>query len=292
MNNRFIRGYDSVAQKYLSALNEYWLITLPNRESNDSLRLLTLDPDHAADTTRNQLLLLQGLYRLYTEAPQLSDSIPYDIGDKNIPETAITMTNGDSTKNFYFNVLDKSVVNQPLYFGKFRYATWDFGAMSIPFRYRFPQPNAHIITQPGADTSVQSGPSESDATFSLNLYIGRKWGRTRFYENAALTTNTLSLEPILATGPTLIALTLNNVDSSSQYANYKRKYYYSGPSNILAWTIATGFSVQYKTISAGLFVGIDVPLAGQTGWIYANKPWIGFGIGVNLGMLTSGNAVN
>jgi hypothetical protein len=290
-NKLFIREYDSVATKYLSALNEYWVMTLPLRESNDTARLDILDPELVADTVKNELKFIKGLYQLYTQ-PQPPDTIPYDIGDKNIPETAITMTNGDSINNFYFNILNKSVVNQPLYFGKFRYSTWDFGTSTVPFRYRFGQPKAHVITQAGVDTSVQAGTSESDASISLSLYIGRKWGRTRFYQNPALTTNTIAIEPVLLTGPTLIALSLSNIDSSSRYANYKRNYSYSGPSNIIAWSFGTGCSIQYKTVSAGLFIGLDAPLTGHTGWIYADKFWIGFGIGVNLGMLTSGNSVN
>ncbi|WP_157830443.1 hypothetical protein [Siphonobacter sp. SORGH_AS_0500] len=39
----------------------------------------------------------------------------------------------------------------------------------------------------------------------------------------------------------------------------------------------------YDGFSAGLLLGIDTPLSGQSNkWYYANKPWIGLGFGYKI----------
>jgi hypothetical protein len=53
-------------------------------------------------------------------------------------------------------------------------------------------------------------------------------------------------------------------------------------------TFSTGlsFTVEFGALNLGLFSGVDLPLQNSP-WVYSGKPWIGFGIGFNLGMLTS-----
>jgi hypothetical protein len=172
------------------------------------------------------------------------------------------------------------------------FGTWDYGTATVPFRYRFAPSKSTIISQSGNANSAISAPSESDATLGLGIYFGRKWGDTWFYEDPSKTTNTVSIEITLITGPTLIPLSLSNVDSSSKYVGYLHGYNYTGPTNIIAWSVAPGMVFQWKTINFGLYGGIELPLARKVAWVYADKLWLGFGIGVNLGMLSSGNSVN
>jgi hypothetical protein len=292
LNRYFIRRYDTLKIKYYTLLRQYHEISSLLTAPLDIIRYDILDPTKIEDTIKNQLAFISGLYDLYSLKFKPPPILPKDIVNKTKREIAISISNSDSASNFYFNIIHKSLVNQPIFYGKFHYGTWDYGSITVPFRYRPGPPNRHVISQAGKDTSTISATSASDATINLSLYIGRKWGHTRFYEDPTMTVNTVSIEPVAITGPSLIALSLSNVDSSSRFANYKTQYNYTGPSNIIAWSFGGGLVLQYKTINLGVFVGTDVPLTGHTGWVYAYRPWFGFGIGVNLGMLSSGNAVN
>jgi hypothetical protein len=198
----------------------------------------------------------------------------------------------DSANNFFFHIIHKSILHQSIFYKSLHFGTWDYGTITVPFRYRFPRSRGHIITSAGKDSSTVTVPSESSAALNLTLYFGRKWGHTRFFEDPSQSKNTFTVEAAFIMGPTLIPLSLANVDSSSKYVGIKNSYSYTGPANIIAWSFAGGAVLQWKSINFGLFGGLDVPLTGNTGWVYAYKPWIGFGIGVNLGVFTSGNAVN
>jgi hypothetical protein len=210
--------------------------------------------------------------------------------DGYIQETAVPLDGNDSAQNLYLRIFHKGRSNQPFYFVPVHFSTWDYGALTVPFRYRFARSNAHIFTQQGKDSS-STVPEESDAQLSLSGYFGRKWGHTKFYEDPSQTANVASIEAVLTGGPSLIPLSLSNIDSTSKYAGAKNGYSYAGPANIIALSFGAGIVLQWTTVNLGIFFGWDIPITGGTGWVYADKPWIGFGIGVNLGMLTSGKGI-
>ena len=213
--------------------------------------------------------------------------LPTDIFHKVKPEAAMSINADDSASNFYFAILPKTLLRDPMYYLKFHYAAWDYGTLAIPFRYRPPQSNGHILVN---KDSASSAPSAADATINLSAYFGRKWGATRFYEDPSTTSDQVSKELVIFTGPTLIALSATNVDTSSRYMGYKNSYTYTGPANIIAWSFGVGGVLAFKGLTMGIFGGVDVPLVVKTGWVYRDKPWIGFGIGFNLGVLATGNS--
>lgn len=211
--------------------------------------------------------------------------------DEQMPETAIPINGEDSATDLYFRIIHKTLMRQSIYFLPYHYATWDYGTLTVPYRYRLPPKNKYIFTTTGKDSTAPA-PSASDASISLSLYFGRKWGRTRYYEDPSMSHNTLSSEVAVITGPTLVTLSASNVDTLSTFTGKKKGYIYSGPSSIVAWSFGLGGMVQIRTINIGAFAGFDIPLSANTGWVYARHLWVGFGIGVNLGMLTSGHSVN
>ncbi len=292
-NRVVIEAYRDLAPRYFRLIRDYHRVTHQLKDSVNTLRYTMLDP-LTTDTPKAELDFLQGLYVIETTKAQPPPSaLPPDRIDQNIPEMAINISNPDSADAFYLRIIHKAVTNQSMYYKKLHYGTWDYGSLTVPLRYRPAPAHNTISATEGKGTTVPvPAPSASDASISLSAYIGRKWGHTRFFEDPSMTANMVAIEPVLITGPTLIALSLSNVDSSSRYANHLTQNSYIGPSNMLAWSFGTGIVVQYKTVNLGLFVGTDVPLVAHIGWVYAGHPWIGFGIGVNLGMLSSGSGVN
>jgi hypothetical protein len=83
-------------------------------------------------------------------------------------------------------------------------------------------------------------------------------------------------------GPALVPLSASNIGLSDSLNK--------SPSNLLAMSVGFAAVFEWHSINFGLFTGWDLPLTRNTGWVYAGKEWIGFGIGVNLGMFTSANA--
>jgi hypothetical protein len=216
--------------------------------------------------------------------------LPPSTLDEMVPETAIPISKNDSANNFYFKILQKKLVSQTVYYQSFHYSTYDYGTLTIPLRYRFSPKHHYVYTVNGKDSTGLAS-SSADATINLSVYGGRKWGRTHFYENPTQTHNTVSFEAAVFLGPTLVALSASNVDTSSTFTGAKRAYTYSGPSNIIAVTAGAGGVLQWRTFNIGLFGGWDFPLIGEARWVYAHKFWLGFGIGVNLGMFNSGKSV-
>ncbi len=278
--------YANAKALYDSIIDEYNDKVRDRNEILDSLKAKLSDPEDQKNLVDNQLNFLQALYEL-SKIKQPAPP-PVDKVDSLISEVAIPINRNDSANNFYYQIIHKNTLNQPMYFISRHYGTWDYGALTIPFRYRFPQHGTKIIVATGMVPDTISVPGESDAALSVGMYVGRKWGHTRFYENAGMTANTFSFEPVFFLGPTLIPMSSFNVADDSKYIAVNT---YVGPTNIIAASTGIGIVLQWKAINFGFFGGVDLPLTCNTGWVYADKPWLGFGIGVNLGILSSGNSV-
>jgi hypothetical protein len=282
--------YQIIRQRYMEVEDIYHDLS---RERKKQLNNQLTDLENADKDARPALAIayVESLLAFQNEFPRPQPPLAINTADARIPETAISISGTDSAANFYFKIIHKSLVRQSIFFLPYHYGAYDYGTLTVPFRYRFAPKNKLIFTQSGKD-SFATAPSASDAAISLAVYFGRKWGRTRFYENSSQSHNTFSFEPVVITGPTLIPMSISNVDSNSRYVSAKTAYVYIGPNNIISWSVGLGAVLEWKTINIGVFAGKDFPLVANTGWIYARKTWIGFGIGVNLGMLSSGNAVN
>jgi len=194
---------------------------------------------------------------------------------------AIPISANDSAQNFYLQIHNKLLVGQPLTYISIPYALTQYGAMVIPYKFRWAPRNKKIYVkgpQNPADTVV-SAPSESTGNINLALYLGRKWGTTRFFFDQTKTRNTLSFMVSGFIGASLISLSSANIAYP--------KYTDSLPAQTIAFTCGGAATVEWKGIDLGLFTGWDFTSA-KMGWIYNKKLWLGFGVGVNLGMFTSG----
>ena len=125
------------------------------------------------------------------------DWTDYVRGEVHTPDYAIPIGASDSAQNFYLQLDNKIIAGQPISYIKLRYASSQYGAMVIPYKYRFAPTNTKIYvakpqsTRYSADTVV-SAPSESTGNINLAVYLGRKMGYTRFYFDQTKTHNTLA----------------------------------------------------------------------------------------------------
>jgi hypothetical protein len=199
------------------------------------------------------------------------------VGDHAVPISA-----DDSAQNFYLQINNKARANDPIVYISLPYALTQYGAFTIPLKYRFAPKNVKIYTkgaQNSAD-SVVSAPSESSGSINVAFYVGRKWGRTRFYYDQTKTKNTLSFMLSGFVGPTLVSLSNTNVAYPHNTDSL--------PAQSIALSFGGAATLEWRTIDLGLFIGADYSLPKQLNWVYNKRVWIGFGLGVNLGMFSSG----
>lgn len=205
----------------------------------------------------------------------------------NIPHYAIPVELMDSAQNFTLQVKPQNVVNDPTYYIKLRYHLLQYGPLVIPYKYRFANnvktggytPGQGTPGAPGTDTI--SAPSESTGSLNLSLYLGYKFGTTKFYYDATKSHNTVAGMISVFAGPSLVALSASNVAFNTDLSRT--------PAQIIAVSTGLAFSVEWQSFSFGLFSGLDLPLEQNSPWVYKGRPWIGFGVGFNLGMITSAN---
>ncbi|MBV9963794.1 MAG: hypothetical protein JO072_16245 [Parafilimonas sp.] len=197
---------------------------------------------------------------------------------------AIPIQQPDSANNFYLQIRKRNLITQPLSYISLRYAITQYGAVTIPFKYRFANKRT-IKTGPhysnGTDTLV-SAFSEATASFNLALYIGRKWGATHFFFDPAKSHNTWSIMTSWFLGPAIVSLSQSNIENGYDITKT--------PSQILCVSTGPSLTMEWNRLNFGFYGGLDMPLKANTGWVYRGKPWLGFGIGFNLGMFSKGNS--
>lgn len=146
-----------------------------------------------------------------------------------------------------------------------KYVTWEIGITTIPFKYRFGKTNSRDTIPNDASTSINAG-----------IYLGKKWGRTRFYKDKDRTTNSISYSLAIFLSPTVIAI---SEETTQKKVEQK--------SNEIGIGYGIAGMLAYREINFGVLIGIDSPISGESDkWIYANRPWLGFGIGYKLGILS------
>ena len=133
-----------------------------------------------------------------------------------------------------------------------RSVTVTFGTFTTPFKFR---PTKSLFT--------------SDLTLGTVVYINLKYND--------------SFSHGLAVGISLTSVMLDSLSTNGKVTS---------SSDRPALTPSLSYVLTYKGISFTLGAGIDyinktTPL--ERSWIFNNKPWIGFGIGVNLFGSTTGN---
>jgi hypothetical protein len=172
-------------------------------------------------------------------------------------------------------VQDDDLINSFSFYLRKHYSTFQLGVLTIPYKYRF---GGRSFT----DSTGKTDKVPNDVTQAINLSLAAsfRFGGTKFFYDPAKTHNTCAKMITVFLGPSLISPTPSNTIP-----------YVTKSTNELGITTGAGFSVLLKGISLGVFSGIDIPVS-QPGkdWFYANRLWLGFGIGVNLTFFTASTA--
>ena len=185
------------------------------------------------------------------------------ITDKyNGSATIINSSDVLGSSSYYYLSIDKRMsMSKPTSYISLSYATWEVGATVIPFKYRFGSKKDTI-------------PNDGSTNINAGIYVGRKWGATRYYEDKNRMTNSWAFTLGGFISPTVIALSPDNT-----------KKEVTTKSNEFGLSYGLAFLTSYRDINFGVLTGIETPLSGDARhWIYANRPWLGFGIGYKLGI--------
>ncbi|MEO6282987.1 MAG: hypothetical protein ABIN80_13780 [Dyadobacter sp.] len=200
---------------------------------------------------------------------QLADSL-YVAKNANDP---IPINPSEAGKYYFVFKKRKDLTSAPLYVQRFSYRQVEFGAATMPLKYRFSR------TKTMDDGRKVDIPADVSTEVNVGFYTGVKWGNSSFYSDTKRSGEHLAFMASLFTGPIKISLAADTLDNT-----IKKN------SNQLGWQLGLGGWLGIKKIELGFFGGIDFPLSKEgRKWDYAYKPWIGFGIGYKLGILKLDN---
>ncbi|MCE7059215.1 hypothetical protein [Dyadobacter sp. CY343] len=179
----------------------------------------------------------------------------------------------ESGKYYYVFEKRKDLTSAPLYVERFSYRQFEFGAATMPLKYRFARTKT---MDNGRKVDV---PADVTTEVNVGFYTGVKWGNSSFYSDTKRSGEHLAFMASIFTGPIKISLAADTLDNT-----IKKN------SNQLGWQFGLGGWLGIKKIELGFFGGVDFPLSKEgRKWDYAYKPWIGFGIGYKLGILKLDN---
>jgi hypothetical protein len=169
----------------------------------------------------------------------------------------------DSANNFYIPISNRIFLLDGNRYTSIPYAVTEIGVITVPFKYWFG--NSSKMTSNNLATDINAG-----------VYVGRKWGRQRFYFDTNKNHMSASFTVAAFAGPTKIDLSATNVKDTTG----------SKESSELGLSAGIGILYSYRSINIGLFGGADMPASAEgQNWKYANKFWIGFGVGYSLNIL-------
>jgi len=194
---------------------------------------------------------------------------------------AVPISSTDSAQNFSLTIRNRGQVRESTNYLSLPYTVLQYGAVTIPFKYRFRNNRPIGGTATPAANTFETGvnaPSEATAGFNVAGFIGYKWGRTQFFYDQTQTHNTVSYMVAAFGGPALFSLTANNTNYGADLNQVA--------SQQIAFSTGTAFTMEWRSVNFGLFYGWDIPVESSP-WVYRYKGWIGFGIGFSLGMFTN-----
>jgi hypothetical protein len=199
----------------------------------------------------------------------------------------------DSVQNFYLFINNSYTINAPVYYIDIPYNLTVGGALTIPFKYQLSYKNKR--------DSILTVPDNLTSSVNIAGYLGVQWGSTRFYNNPSNTYNRYTFLSAIFTGPTVISLSSSG--SSYDIVTTKKETSKSLSPSTAGWTLGIAQEAVFGSFNIGLFLGFDLPLTpdGST-WYYSSivslkghwdlHPWIGLGIGYNLGSMFSGTSAS
>lgn len=161
---------------------------------------------------------------------------------------------------YYIQIPVRTKMSDHDLFFSIPYSTWEAGLLTVPFKYRFGHRSATVANQ------LSSG-------INAGVYVGRKWGRTRFFADTGRKSNSWAFMLAGVFTPTVIAIDSTNTDKQVKIT-----------SSELGMSLGGAALLSFKDLNVGVVGGWDLPVTGESDkWIYANKFWLGFGIGYTLG---------
>ena len=265
---------DCCAQKYITRITTTTIVDSMYRYADRHLRVSVAQGDSGKLT----LGILQSWIPEkeqtvgFTGEVSTEDTIAQKTYD-GYEHSALLLRPADQLNNLYLRVKPKVQFRDPTYFIKLHYTAWQTGVLTIPYKYRFG--GRHF--QNARDSTITV---PNDATNNINVALsgGFRFGGTRFYYDQSKSHNTWAGMVALFAGPAIISVSSTNTVHAS------------ASSNEVGLSTGGGMMLQLKNINFGAFLGVDIPFssAGQD-WYYANKVWLGFGIGLNLAMFTVGS---
>ena len=182
----------------------------------------------------------------------------------------------------YFFIVNKKRKNlgSPNTYISIPYRTWEVGVTTIPLKLR-KGGNVEIQNKyDGSDTTfTRKIQNETLASINAGLYIGHKWGSSRFYSKKENNHNSWAVTLAGFFGPTAISLTDKNTTVSG-----------TPESTQLGWSFGGTGIFSYRGINLGVYYGWDFLSNKSLAdiWYFNGKPWIGFGVGYKIKMLGEG----
>lgn len=150
----------------------------------------------------------------------------------------------------------------------FNYPSLDFGALTIPFKYRF-----------GFTKNGISIPDDVTGSFNVGVYAGYKLTRYSIINKAGTYTNrsffSLRVGPFL----NLSSTTLDSVSTTVGKVPMKKDV----KQNIAVLSTGIGLMGDFKGVQIGIYYGWDFGMGSEAGnWNYHKRKWLGFGLGYKL----------
>jgi hypothetical protein len=155
----------------------------------------------------------------------------------------------------------------------FKFSTFEVGAMTIPFKYRF-----------SYKKGGRTVPDEFVPNFNAGVLLSQTWGEQTFFywknqeDRSPKTRKVKSIGLFLGISTT--KLDSANTSLATEYLKYEK--------TVAMFSTGLGYMKKRAGVSAGLFFGLDFPV-GDAGrkWNYRDRPWFGFGFGYDIPMLAA-----
>jgi hypothetical protein len=150
----------------------------------------------------------------------------------------------------------------------FNHPSLDFGALTIPFKYRF-----------GFTKNTIKIPDDVTASFNVGVYAGYKLTRYSIINKAGTYTNRTFFS--LRVGPflNLSSTTLDSISTTVGKVPMKKDI----KQNIGVLSTGLGLMGDFKGVQLGIYLGWDFGMGSEAGnWNYHKRKWLGFGLGYKI----------
>lgn len=145
----------------------------------------------------------------------------------------------------------------------------DFGPLTIPIKYRFQRSKGDVIA-----------PDEFIADFNIGIYAGYRLSKyTASYNTGEKITDVPTVGLSIGGFLNLGTVALDSLNTTIGKIPMKK----DTKASIGTVSPGLGLMLSLSQVQVGLYTGWDIGFGrSASNWNYNNRPWIGFGIGLNL----------